>query len=244
MTAKLKRAIVLAAGRGLRMGPITEKIPKPMVTLDGQPLIDHVLDRLTDTGVVQAVVNTHHLGEQIERHLKTRNMPKVTFSKEVKLLETGGGVKNALNQLGEEPFFAVNADVFWLNGPTDALGRLANIWDPDKMDSLLLLHSTIDAYGYSGKGDFNCDPSGQLSRRPELEVTPWLFTGIQILKPNALNDMPNGPFSLNLVFDQLLEAGRLYGIIHDGEWFHVGTPHGLAEAEAYLKVRYPGIKHR
>ena len=236
--------MVLAAGRGLRMRPITKKTPKPMVTLNGKPLIDHVLDRLNDTGVVHAVVNTHHLGEQIERHLQARISPKITFSKEIELLETGGGIKRALDQLGKEPFFSVNADVFWLNGPTDALGRLSNIWDPDKMDALLLLHSTIDAYGYSGKGDFNCEASGQLSRRPELEVAPWLFTGIQILKPEALHSMPDGPFSLNLVFDRLLEAGRLYGIIHDGEWFHVGTPNGLAEAEAYLKIRYPGVKHR
>ncbi len=236
--------MVLAAGKGLRMRPITKKTPKPMVTLNGQPLIDHVLDRLTDAGVVEAVINIHHLGEQIERHLQARTSPKITFSKEVVLLETGGAVKYALNQLGKEPFFAVNADVFWLNGPTDALNRLSNIWDPDKMDALLLLHSTIDAYGYSGMGDFNCEASGQLSRRPDLEVAPWLFTGIQILKPEALTGLPNGPFSLNLVFDRLLEAERLYGIIHDGEWFHVGSPHGLAEAETYLKVRFPGMKHR
>ena len=244
MATTLKRAMVLAAGKGLRMRPITKKTPKPMITLNGQPLIDHVLDRLSDTGVYEAVINTHHLGEQIERHLYARTSPKITFSKEVELLETGGGIKNALNILGDKPFFAVNTDVFWLNGPSDALGRLSNIWDPEKMDALLLLHSTINAYGYSGKGDFNCDPSGQLSRRPESEVVPWLFTGIQILKPEVLLGMPEGPFSLNLVFDHLLETKRLYGVIHDGEWFHVGTPQGLADAEAYLKVRYPVVKYR
>ncbi len=236
--------MVLAAGKGLRMRPLTEKTPKPMITLNGQPLIDHVLDRLADTGVIEAVVNTHHLSGQIERHLSARTSPKIIFSKEVELLETGGGIKNALNKLGDTPFFAVNTDVFWLNGPSDALGRLSNIWDPDKMDALLLLHSTINAYGYSGKGDFNSDPSGRLSRRPESEIVPWLFTGIQILKPEVLLEMPEGPFSLNLVYDHLLETKRLYGVIHDGEWFHVGTPQGLADAEAYLKVRYPVVKHR
>jgi len=244
MAETLNRAMVLAAGKGLRMRPLTEKTPKPMLTLNGQPMIDHVLDRLVETGVVKAVVNTHHLSGQIERHLSTRTSPKIIFSKEVELLETGGGIKNALNKLGDNPFFAVNTDVFWLNGPSDALGRLSNIWDPEKMDALLLLHSTVNAYGYSGKGDFNSDPSGQLSRRPESEIVPWLFTGIQILKPEVLLEMPEGPFSLNLVFDHLIETKRLYGVIHDGEWFHVGTPQGLAEAEAYLKVRYPVVKHR
>ena len=239
-----KRAMVLAAGKGLRMRPITDKTPKPMIPVNGRPLIDHVLERLADAGITETVVNTHHLAIQIERHLAGRDRPKVIFSNEEVLLETGGGVKNALLQLGEKPFFAVNSDAFWLNGPTDALQRLADIWDEDKMDGLLLLHSTVDAYGYTGMGDFNCDASGQLTRRPEMEVAPWLFTGIQILKPESMAGTPDGPFSLNLVYDRLLEEERLYGVIHDGEWFHVGTPDGLAEAEAYLKVRYPGIKHR
>ncbi len=244
MAAMPKRAMVLAAGKGLRMRPITDKTPKPMIPINGRPLIDHVLERLADAGITETVVNTHHLAIQIERYLAGRDRPKVIFSNEEVLLETGGGVKNALLQLGEKPFFAVNSDAFWLNGPTDALQRLADIWDEDKMDGLLLLHSTVDAYGYTGMGDFNCDASGQLTRRPEMEVAPWLFTGIQILKPESMAGTPDGPFSLNLVYDRLLEEERLYGVIHDGEWFHVGTPDGLAEAEAYLKVRYPGIKHR
>ena len=244
MASMPKRAMVLAAGKGLRMRPITDKTPKPMILVNGRPLIDHVLERLAEAGITETVVNTHHLAIQIERHLATRDRPKVTFSNEEVLLETGGGVKHALPQLGEKPFFAVNSAAFWLNGPTDALQRLADIWDEDKMDGLLLLHSTVDAYGYTGMGDFNCEASGRLTRRPEGEVTPWLFTGIQILKPESMAGTPDGPFSLNLVYDRLLEEERLYGVIHDGEWFHVGTPDGLAEAEAYLKVRYPGIKHR
>ncbi len=216
MVSMPKRAMVLAAGKGLRMRPITDKTPKPMIPINGRPLIDHVLERLVDAGIIETVVNTHHLAIQIERYLAGRDRPKVIFSNEEVLLETGGGVKNALLQLGEKPFFAVNSDAFWLNGPTDALQRLAEIWDDDKMDGLLLLHSTVDAYGYTGMGDFNCDASGQLTRRPEMEVAPWLFTGIQILKPESMAGTPDGPFSLNLVYDRLLEEERLYGVVHDG----------------------------
>lgn len=244
MAATIERAMVLAAGKGLRMRPITEHTPKPMIKVDGKPLLDHALDRLGDAGVKQAVVNTHHLGEQIERHLSRRKTPEISLSPETELLETGGGIKHALPLLGEQPFFAVNADALWLNGPTDALGRMSGIWNPDAMDGLLLLHATVDAYGYTGLGDFNCQADGLLSRRPEMEVAPWLFTGIQILKPELFADVPDGPFSLNLIYDRLLEAGRLYGIVHDGEWFHIGTPDGLAEAEGYMKIRYPGIKRR
>lgn len=244
MAAMPNKAMVLAAGRGIRMRPITERTPKPMIRLDGRPLIDYALDRLGGAGVEEAVVNTHHLAEQIERHLAKRAAPKVTFSREDELLETGGGVKKALALLGTEPFIAVNADAFWLNGPTDALGRMAEIWDPERMDGLLLLHSTVEAYGYRGNGDFNCEPCGQLTRRPELEVAPWLFAGIQFLKPEAFEDTPDGAFSLNLIYDRLLEAERLFGIVHDGEWFHIGTPDGLAEAEAFLQEPYPGQRRR
>lgn len=239
-----KRAMVLAAGRGLRMRPITERTPKPMIPVAGRALVDHALDRLEDAGVETAVVNTFHLADQIERHLAKRKTPAIVFSRETELLETGGGVKRALAEFGKAPFFVVNADAFWLNGPTDALERMAAIWDDDTMDGLLLLHSTVDAYGYSGRGDFNCTAAGKLARRPEMEVAPWLFTGIQILKPEVFADSPAGAFSLNRIYDRLLEAERLFGVVHDGEWFHIGTPDGLAEAEAYLKIRYPGNKRR
>ena len=244
MTSLPKKAMVLAAGRGIRMRPITDRTPKPMIPVDGRALVDHALDRLDAAGVELAVVNTHHLAEQIERHLAKRKTPAIVISREDELLETGGGVKKALGHFGDEPFWVVNADAFWLNGPTDALGRMAAIWDESAMDGLLLLHSTVDAYGYAGRGDFNCDTDGRLTRRPELEVAPWLFTGIQVLKPQAFADTPDNAFSLNLVYDRLLEAERLYGVVHDGEWFHIGTPDGLAEAEAYLKIRYPGKQRR
>lgn len=236
--------MVLAAGLGTRMKPVTDTLPKPLIEVDGRALIDHVLDRLEAAGVTDAVVNTHHLADQVEAHLKGRTSPAIRLSPEKELLETGGGIANALALLGDGPFFTVNADAFWLNGPFDALGRLVDTWDDAKMDGLLLLHSTVDAYGYTGRGDFCADGDGLLERRPETGVSPWLFTGIQILHPRLFKDAPKGAFSLNRLYDQAIEAERLYGAVHDGEWFHVGTPEGLEEAETYMHLRYAGTKHR
>ncbi len=238
------RGMVLSAGLGLRMRPITEKTPKPLILVAGRTLVDHAIDRLADAGVGSVVVNTHHLADSIERHLRRRARPSIVFSPEPALLETGGGVKAALPLLGETPFYVVNGDAFWLNGSVDALGRLAETWDDATMDALLLLHSTVDAYGYDGLGDFGCAPDGLLSRRPECEVSPWLFTGIQLLHPRLFDGGPDGAFSLNLLYDKAIEADRLFGIVHDGEWFHIGTPDGLAAAEDYLRVRFAGNKRR
>lgn len=238
-----KRAMVLAAGLGLRMRPITDKTPKPMVKVAGRTLLDHALDRLKDAGVESVVVNTHHLAEQVSDHLKFRRDLDITISYEPELLDTGGGVKKALPLLGSNPFYVVNSDVLWLNGPTDALRRLADRWS-DNMDALLLLHSTVEAYGYSGLGDFMVDPMGRLTRRPEREVAPYVFTGVEILHPRAMAGTPDGPFSLNMVFDRALQAKRLYGIVHDGEWFDIGTPNGLDQAEIYMAQRFPGVRRR
>ncbi len=239
-----KKAMVLSAGLGTRMKPVTDTLPKPLIRVDGRTLIDHALDRLEAAGVKEAVVNTHHLADQVEAHLGGRKKPKIHFSPEKKLLDTGGGIANALGLLGDKPFFAVNADALLLNGPYDALRRLANTWDEKTMDGLLLLHSTVEAYGYRGRGDFCADGGGRLTRRPEGEVSPWLFTGIQILHPRLFSGAPKGVFSLNLLYDQAIEAERLYGAVHDGEWFHVGTPEGLEKAETYMRLRYAGIRHR
>ena len=160
------------------------------------------------------------------------------------MVETGGAIVKALPMLGGEPFFVVNSDIMWLNGPQSALGRLAAAWDDGKMDALLLLHFTVDGYGYKGNGDFCVGPAGKVERRPEREVSPYLFAGVQMLHPRLLDGAPAGPFSLNLLYDRAIEKGRLYGIVHDGEWFHIGTPEGLAEAEAYMKVRFAGTKRR
>ncbi len=240
-----KTAMVLAAGLGTRLKPVTDTLPKPLVKVDEKTLIDHALDRLEAVGVGEVVVNTHYLAEQMEGHLKGRKSPAIQISHEDGLLDTGGGIAKALPLLGDDPFFAVNADAFWLNGPYDALQRIADTWDDDAMDGLLLLHSTVEAYGYTGLGDF-CAPLGDgvLTRRLEGEVSPWLFTGIQILHPRLFNGAPDGAFSLNVLYDQAIEAERLHGIVHDGEWFHVGTPQGLEEAETYMHLRYAGNKRR
>lgn len=238
------RAMILAAGRGVRMRPITDKTPKPMIKIDGRPLLTHALERLEAIGVTDVVINTHHLADKIERHYKGYGGAALRFSREENLLETGGGVKKALGMLGADPFFVINADAFWLNGPTDALGRLAAQWTPAKMDGLLMLHSTVDAYGYDGHGDFQCEADGRITRRAEQELAPWLFTGVQILDPAALTGAPEGAFSLNWVYDRALEAERLFGMVHDGEWFHIGTPDGLGEAEAYMQTAFAETKRR
>ena len=239
-----EKAMVLAAGLGTRLRPLTETLPKPLVEIAGRALIDHVLDRLGDAGIKEVVVNTHHLADKVENHLEGRSSPKIRLSPEKELLETGGGVAKALAMLGSQPFFVVNVDALWLNGPFDALRRMAATWDDGRMDGLLLLHSTVDAYGYQGVGDFCAAGDGLLTRRPEGEVSPWLFTGIQILHPRLFADEPGGVFSLNVLYDRAMEAERLYGAVHDGEWFHVGTPEGVEEAETYMRLRFAGIRRR
>jgi MurNAc alpha-1-phosphate uridylyltransferase len=239
------KAMVLAAGLGTRLKPVTDTLPKALVQVDNRALIDHALDRLEAVGVGEVVVNTHYLAEQLQAHLSGRKSPVLQISHEDDLLDTGGGIAKALPLLGDDPFLAVNADAFWLNGPYDALQRMAHTWDDDTMDGLLLLHSTVEAYGYTGLGDF-CAPLGDgvLTRRLEGEVSPWLFTGIQMLHPRLFKTAPDGAFSLNLLYDRAIETGRLLGVVHDGEWFHVGTPQGLEEAETYMHLRYAGKERR
>ena len=226
--------MVLAAGLGERMRPITDSLPKPLVEIRGRAMLDVILDRLEAAGVTEAVVNLYHLGGMIEAHLKGRGRPRIVFSPEETRLETGGGVREALPKLGKAPFYVVNGDVCWLDGRTPALRRLAETWDEKTMDALLLLHPTAFAFGYEGRGDFVMSANGRLRRRGEREVTPFVFAGIQILHPRLFEDTPEGAFSLNLIYDKALEAGRLWGLRHDGEWFHIGTPDSLAEAEDAL----------
>ncbi len=244
MTLSPECAMVLAAGFGKRLRPITEKLPKPLVPVHGRTLIDRTIDRLADAGVGRVIVNVHHLGEQISNHLGRRKSPEIVISREPEILNTGGGIANALPLLGDLPFFASNADTLWLNGSQDALKRMIEQWDGDKMDALLMLHSTVEAYGYSGLGDFYADPAGVLTRRAENEVSPYLYTGVQILHPRLFEGADKGAFSMNLLYDKAIESGRLYGMVHDGEWFHVGTPQGLSDAEAYMRLRYAGVKRR
>lgn len=233
MTAP-KTAMVLAAGLGTRLRPITDSLPKPLVRVAGRPLIDWVLDRLVAAGIERAVVNTHYLAELIVEHLRRRRDLEIRFSHEPEILETGGGIKQALPLLGPDPFLSVNAKILWLNGREDAIRRLAEAWVDARMDGVLLLQPTVTAVGYDGRGDFVLGPDGRIRRRRELEVAPFLFSGVQILHPRLFENSPDGFFSLNLLYDRAIEAGRLYGIRHDGAWYHVGTPRHLAEVEARL----------
>jgi MurNAc alpha-1-phosphate uridylyltransferase len=242
--ARVTHGMVLAAGLGLRMRPITEKMPKALVPVAGRTLIDRAIDRLEDAGVTTVVVNLHHLGDMVERHLKQRPTPTIVFSREPERLETGGGVAKVLPQLGRDPFFVTNSDVLWLNGPSCALKRMMERWDDSAMDGLLLLHRTVDAYGYTGDGDFLVDPIGRPKRRPEREIAPYLFTGVQILHPRLFKGASEGAYSLNVLYDRAIERARLCAIVHDGEWFHIGTPEGLAEADAFLRARFSGKPRR
>lgn len=230
-------AMVLAAGLGLRMRPLTQNVPKPLLEVGGATMLDHALDRLDDAGVTDVVVNTHWLPEKIEAHLERRATPLITISREDDLLETGGGIAKALPLLGTAPFYAANADIVWRDGPIPALRRLAAAWVDDEMDALLLLTSAVRATGYDGDGDFMMDPVGLLERRPERVVAPFVFTGVQILHPRLFADAPDGAFSMNVLYDRALEAGRLFGIAHDGDWYHVGTPPAIAEADAEILER-------
>lgn len=231
-----KTAMVLAAGHGTRMRPLTETTPKPLLEVAGRSMLDHILDHLKRGGIEKIVVNLHHLGEAIEAHLAGFEGPELAFSWErEQLLETGGGIKAALPLLGEDPFYAANGDVVWLDGVLPCLRRLAAAWDPERMDALLLLHPTITAFGYEGDGDFMMSPDGLLRRRNEREVAAFLFAGVQILHPRLFQGAPEGPFSLNRLYDKAIEAERLYGLRHDGEWFHVGTPEALELADELLR---------
>ena len=225
-------AMVLAAGFGTRMRPLTETTPKPLIKLLGKPLIDWSMERLRAGGVTRFVVNTHYLAHQLEAHFADAG--DVTIIHEPDILETGGGVKNALHLLGDKPFFAVNTDAIWLEGPYPALGRLRRNWRPEAMDAMLLLQPTVRAFDYYGSGDYRLDPDGRAERRGEGEVVPYVFSGVQILHPRLFENAPDGAFSLNRIYDEAQVNGRLYGLPHDGEWYHVGTPEALAQAEAII----------
>ena len=231
----IARGMVLSAGLGLRMRPITDRIPKPLVSVAGRTLLDRALDHYAEAGLARVVVNTHYLADQIAAHVKGRTRPEIALAHEPVLLETGGGVLNALPLLGEAPFFVANSDALWLNGPIPALTRLARAWNGAAMDALLLVSIIPGTLGYDGRGDFFMDPAGRLRRRAERDVAPFLFTGVQILHPRLFAGEAPGKFSLNRVYDKALAAGRLYGLRHDGAWYHVGDPEGLAAVEARLR---------
>jgi MurNAc alpha-1-phosphate uridylyltransferase len=236
MTPTLKNAMVLSAGLGTRMRPLTDKMPKPMVEVCGKPLIDHVLDRLAEANVERAVVNVHHFAEQIERHLATRSKPKIVISDERGLLlGTGGAVVKALPDLGPARFFHINSDSIWIDGVKPNLTRLAESFDAAAMDALLLLAPTTGSIGYAGRGDFAFAADGRLTRRAERAVAPFVFAGAAILSAALFKDAPQGEFPLTLLFDRAAEQGRLFGLRLEGLWMHVGTPDAIALAENAIR---------
>ena len=227
--------MVLAAGFGERMRPLTDRMPKPLVPVAGRPLIDHVLDRLAAAGVERAVVNVHYLADQIETHLKSRTAPAIVISDErAKLLNTGGGVVKALGAIGGEPFIHVNSDTIWIDGVKPNLDRLAEAFDAAGMDALLLLAPVSTSIGYAGRGDFTMAADGRLTRRAERDIAPFVYAGAAILRPELFRDAPAGAFSLTALFDRAATQGRLHGLRMEGVWMHVGTPEAIKEAEAAI----------
>lgn len=230
-------AFVLAAGKGERMRPLTNTLPKPLVPLSGKPLIDHVLDRLAAAGIKRAVVNVHYLADKIEKHLARRSAPKITISDErEKLLDTGGGALRALPKLGTGPFVIHNSDSVWIEGLGSNLDRLLKGFDENLMDSLMLVAPLAASIGYDGPGDFQMDATGHLTRQTGPRLAPFVFAGVSIAHPRLFENAPSGPFSLNKLWDRAIDKGRLYGLRLEGIWMHVGTPDALAEAEAALSA--------
>lgn len=230
-------AMVLAAGLGTRMRPLTDTMPKPLVKVAGKPLIDHVLDRLAEAGVEKAVVNVYHFADQVSQHLARRTLPRIVISDERGLLlGTGGGVRKALPELGDAPFFHINSDTIWIDGVKPNLARLAEAFDPAVMDALLLLSPTTGSIGYAGRGDFAMAPDGRLTRRGEQEVAPFVYAGAAILLPSLFAHAPKGEFPLTEIFDRAAEKGRLSGLRLEGLWMHIGTPDAIAAAEGAIKA--------
>lgn len=229
-------AMLMAAGLGKRMRPLTATRPKPLVKVAGKALMDHALDRLETGGIRRVIVNVHYLADTVEAHLQTRKdgMDYVISDERAKLLETGGGLMQAKGLLGDQPFFCANSDNMWVDGPRETFAMMRALWDPARMDALLLLVPLARANCHRGQGDFHMDASGRLSRRKPAHVAPFVFTGVQILSPTLLVDPPGDVFSTNIFWTRAIEAGRLYGVSHQGLWFDVGTPQAIPVVEAML----------
>jgi N-acetyl-alpha-D-muramate 1-phosphate uridylyltransferase len=236
-TARITHAMLLAAGLGTRMRPLTDDRPKPLIVAGGRTLLDHNLDQLLEAGIRHCVVNVHYLAGQIEAHCAGRKEPSITISDErAGLLDSGGGVRKALPMLGKDPFFCLNADTIWLNGPRSNLVRMAENFDPARMDILLMVAPTVTTIGWGNRGDFRLLQDGRLERAGRNEIVPFAYCGVAILKPELFANRPE-IFSLNRLFDEAQEAGRLYGLRLDGLFMHVGTPEALREAESALRLR-------
>lgn len=232
----IESAMVMAAGLGKRMRPLTATRPKPLIRVAGKALIDHSLDRIEAAGIPHAVVNVHYLADALEAHLASRKGPlQISISDERgQLLETGAGLVKALPQLRGDPILVCNSDNIWTDGPEDSIRHLARHWDGERMDALLLLIRQASATGNKGQGDFHMDANGQVSRRKRGHVAPFVYTGIQLISPRLLADPPEGAFSTNIFWDRAIAAGRLYGVSHMGQWFDVGSPAAIAPTETLL----------
>ncbi len=234
------RAMIMAAGLGTRMRPLSGERPKPLVEVGGKALIDHAIDRLVAAGVTMIVVNIHYMAEMLKEHLAKRKDVEIRFSDESEgLLGTGGGVVKALAQFGGEPFYIHNSDTIWVEGYGAALERMNARWNPDEMDALLLMAPMVTAMGYEGGGDFMMDATGRLSRVPQGRVSPFAFPGVQIVHPWLFDNPPSGKFSTNVMWDRAIEKERLFGVRLDGVWIHVGTPQAVADANAFLSDLAP-----
>lgn len=232
----IRTAMVMAAGLGKRMRPLTATRPKPLVEVAGKPLLDHVLDRLRTAGITRAVVNVHYLADALEAHLKRRagDMEVIISDERSKLLETGGGLVKALPLIGDDSFLVVNSDNLWIDGPVDAIRLLESRWDDATMDALLLVVPLARANCHGGMGDFHMDAGGLLSRRKPGRVAPFVYTGVQIVSRRLIEGAAEEPFSTNILWDRAIAAGRAYGLVHQGLWFDVGTPGAIARTEALL----------
>jgi len=231
--------MVLAAGLGTRMHPLTEKMPKPLVLVAGTPLIDRVLDRLAEAGICRAIINVHHLADQLVAHLDGRTAPRMSISDEREhLLDSGGGVAKALSLLGPAPFLIHNCDSIWTEEKAPNLDRLAGCWDEDAMDCLLLLAPTASSLGYRGRGDFALGEDGKIRRPAPQDTVPFAFAGVSVAHPRLFDGAPAGPFSLNLVWDRAIARGRAFGIVLEGRWMHVGDPAAVAAAEGWINSRH------
>ena len=228
-------AMVLAAGLGTRMRPLTLERPKPLVEVAGRTMVDHCLDKLADAGVARAVVNVHHFPTMVKDHLRARTAPAVSISDESgQLLETGGGMVNALPLLAADPFFCINSDNLWVDGPQDVFRQLSAAWKPDAMDALLLLVPHTRAANHKGKGDFHMDGAGRITLRRSGRIAPFIYSGIQLVSQRLLRDAPKEPFGTMLLWKRAMAEGRLYGVSHLGLWYEVGSPEAIAPTEEAL----------
>lgn len=231
----IDQAMILAAGLGTRMAPLTADNPKPLIEVHGRALIDHVIDKMVDAGVKFLVVNVHYKAEMIKAHLAGRKDISIQICDETDaILDTGGAIANALPLFRDKPFFAQNSDSFWVEGMGQALSRMRERWDSDKMDALMLLAPCATSIGYEGRGDFEMDADGRLTRREEMKLAPFVWTGLQIVHPRLFDGAPSGRFSINPIWDKAIQNERLFGIRLDGVWIHVGTPEAKSEAERFL----------